>query len=544
MARYKVRNGILSDEDKLRLDSMFARKPARAVAGEPGTAGRKGKPGADGRDGDPGKPGRKGDKGDQGEPGIRGKIGRPGEKGKPGRDGKNGAKGDKGDRGAAGRTGKPGNPGKPGPKGEAGKRGPKGDDGLSFHQVKGVPPRSLGVDGESAVNSNNGDLYKKVKGSWGKTGSLRGKDGKHGIGMRGPRGFAGTGGGEPGSGGSGEPGADGWSPVFAVATDGARRVLQVVDWVGGEGTKPGLGYVGATGIEADIANAVDIRGATGLQGDPGDPGDPGAPGDDGDPGAPGVDGNDGWTPLLAVVSDGARRVIELIGWTGGEGDPPEFDSDSGPLYVGPLGFVSDIAEATDVRGEAGTNGTNGTNGTDGNDGWSPVLAVVTDGARRVLQVTDWVGGEGTKPATGGYIGATGLEALIANGVDIRGATGSTGNTGNTGAAGPSNLPDVGVGADKTFALTDSGTMNRHNSGVAHAWTIPPNSSVNFPIGTAITLVVPQAQGVITVTRGSGVALYLGGAANTNANRTLSPVGLATIVQVITDVWVISGVGLT
>ena len=36
-------------------------------------------------------------------------------------------------------------------------------------------------------------------------------------------------------------GLDGYSPVFAIATDGDRRVLEVVDWVGGTGTKP-LGF--------------------------------------------------------------------------------------------------------------------------------------------------------------------------------------------------------------------------------------------------------------------------------------------------------------
>lgn len=69
-------------------------------------------------------------------------------------------------------------------------------------------------------------------------------------------------------------------------------------------------------------------------------------------------------------------------------------------------------------------------GTAGDNGWSPVLAVVTDGSRRVFQVADWVGGTGTKPATGLYVGATGLVSDIALAVDVRGATGATGATGN------------------------------------------------------------------------------------------------------------------
>ena len=63
---------------------------------------------------------------------------------------------------------------------------------------------------------------------------------------------------------------------------------------------------------------------------------------------------------------------------------------------------------------------------DGNDGWSPILAVVSDSERRVLRVSDWTGGEGTKPATGQYVGPTGLVATAAEAVDIRGATGAAG----------------------------------------------------------------------------------------------------------------------
>lgn len=64
----------------------------------------------------------------------------------------------------------------------------------------------------------------------------------------------------------------------------------------------------------------------------------------------------------------------------------------------------------------------------GDKGWSPIFAVVTDSARRVLQLTGWTGGEGTPPTSfvGMYVGATGFETLIANGVDIRGDQGASG----------------------------------------------------------------------------------------------------------------------
>ncbi len=59
----------------------------------------------------------------------------------------------------------------------------------------------------------------------------------------------------------------------------------------------------------------------------------------------------------------------------------------------------------------------------GNRGWTPVFGVVTDGSRRVQQVIDWQGGEGTKPAIGKYVGPTGLVDTAAAAVDIRGPEG-------------------------------------------------------------------------------------------------------------------------
>ena len=63
---------------------------------------------------------------------------------------------------------------------------------------------------------------------------------------------------------------------------------------------------------------------------------------------------------------------------------------------------------------------------DGEDGWSPVFSAVSDTARRVLRLTDWIGGSGTKPAIGKYVGPTGLVTDITDAVDIRGAPGTPG----------------------------------------------------------------------------------------------------------------------
>lgn len=116
-------------------------------------------------------------------------------------------------------------------------------------------------------------------------------------------------------------------------------------------------------------------------------------------------GDKGWTPTWKLVADGDRVVIEITGWIGGDGDEPEYVL---PVYIGATGYVTSIASAVDVRDLFA-----------GDKGWAPVLAIVNDGARRVFQVIDWVGGEGAKPTTGLYVGPTGLTATIGSAVDIK-----------------------------------------------------------------------------------------------------------------------------
>lgn len=60
-------------------------------------------------------------------------------------------------------------------------------------------------------------------------------------------------------------GPGGWAPVLGSEVDGERRVLVVLDWTGGTGTKPAAPrYVGADGLTTDIAEAQDARGGVGA----------------------------------------------------------------------------------------------------------------------------------------------------------------------------------------------------------------------------------------------------------------------------------------
>jgi hypothetical protein len=85
---------------------------------------------------------------------------------------------------------------------------------------------------------------------------------------------------------------------------------------------------------------------------------------------------------------------------------------------------------------SGSDGIDGSDGSPGDRGWSPLLTVKEDGDRRVLQVTNWIGGQGAKPATGSYIGLNDFVANIADAQDVRGAEGPQGPQGETGPQGP------------------------------------------------------------------------------------------------------------
>lgn len=61
-------------------------------------------------------------------------------------------------------------------------------------------------------------------------------------------------------------GPNGWYAITALVEDGARRVRKVIDWAGGDGTKPAINvYEGASGLTATIGDAVDVRGPAGPE---------------------------------------------------------------------------------------------------------------------------------------------------------------------------------------------------------------------------------------------------------------------------------------
>ena len=77
---------------------------------------------------------------------------------------------------------------------------------------------------------------------------------------------------------------------------------------------------------------------------------------------------------------------------------------------------------------------------------------------------------------------------------------------------------------------------------ARTMTIPANSSVAYPIGTALTFVNQASAGVMTIAITTDTMRLAG--AGTTGSRTLAANGIATAIKVTSTEWLISGTGLT
>jgi collagen type VII alpha len=140
--------------------------------------------------------------------------------------------------------------------------------------------------------------------------------------------------------------------------------------------------------------------------------------------------------------------------------------------------VTGVIEVTPPSGPAKVITTIGKPGTPGLTGWSPVLANVPDSQRSVLQVVDWVGGQGSKPATGLYIGPSGEVSSLAAGKDIRGPAGPAGPAGSIVISGSADVlngngaPSDGIGVDNQLYL-DNITDDVYKKITGH-WVLQTN----------------------------------------------------------------------
>ena len=132
------------------------------------------------------------------------------------------------------------------------------------------------------------------------------------------------------------------------------------------------------------------------------------------------------------------------------------------------------------------------------------------------------------------IGDTGADPVLAT------LTAGTG-IGITNAAGAITVASTGTtlnaqtGTTYTLVLTDAGKLVTADNAAAIALTVPPNSSVAFPLGTRIS-VIQKGAGVVTITAGSGVTINSRG----TLIATNGQFARVELVKESTDVWYLSG----
>jgi len=151
---------------------------------------------------------------------------------------------------------------------------------------------------------------------------------------------------------------------------------------------------------------------------------------------------------------------------------------------------------------------------------------------------------GTGNITGGNVSVI-ANVTVGNVLFGAGVISGTGNiSGNTAGftIGYLNIPQVSFAANATLALTDAGKHYYSTTASNLALTIANNTSVSWPIGATIT-VIERAAGNIIITPGTGVSLYYAGNA-TAGSRVLSAYGMATLINVEANVWMVNGSGLT
>lgn len=199
----------------------------------------------------------------------------------------------------------------------------------------------------------------------------------------------------------------------------------------------------------------------------------------------GPQGDKGWSPAFAVVSDGARRVLQLVAYVGGAGTVPTTNIG---FYVGPTGMTATLASGVDIRGQSGT-------------GTGDMTAAVYDAANITQQV---VGTTATQTLTN--------KTLTSPVINTGTATTPSPGDNDTSIATTAFVQSA-VSVQKlnqqlnsyTLILSDQGKLVTIYNTSATTLTIPPNSSVAFPIGTHIDILQINT-GQISVVAGSGVSI--------------------------------------
>lgn len=292
---------------------------------------------------------------------------------------------------------------------------------------------------------------------------------------------------------------------------------------------------------------VGPTGPTGAQGIQGVEGPQGVPGDLGPTGPTGPQGIQGPTGAASTIA-GPQGIQGAVGPTGPQGNASTVAGPTGP--TGPINSSSVYSgiEVDSFIADGSTTSFTLTQAPINKD----YVFVVVQGVSQPRSVFNVIGTTLTfdqAPASGSVVEITTMLALQNIVISYNeltdkptlttgptGPQGIQGPTGPTGAAAPVNIPVNAQTAQYTLQLTDVGKyINTSGGGV----TVPQSV---FSSGDTISI-YNNSTASQTITQGTGVTIYQVGTANTG-NRTLVQRGLATLLCVGTNQFVITGGGLT
>lgn len=152
----------------------------------------------------------------------------------------------------------------------------------------------------------------------------------------------------------------------------------------------------------------------------------------------------------------------------------------------------------------------------------------------------------TSAGTGIAVRNGGYALLVCDGTNVNDAITqlATTTTISGNVVGYRDIPQRSVSEDTTLTLADAGYHLYHPAAdtTARAWTIPANSSVAFPVGTAITFINDVGAGAITLSITSDTLVFSPSGAT--GTRSLPPAAVATAVKVTSTKWFISGTGVS
>jgi len=264
---------------------------------------------------------------------------------------------------------------------------------------------------------------------------------------------------------------------------GAQGITGTQGFYGTQGTQ---GLQGLQGIDGAFAG-IGVQGLQGVQGTQGLQGLQGLQGPQGTQGVQGTQGLQGIQGLQGLQGPQGTQCVQ--GTQGLQG----------------------------IQGLQGVQGTQGLQGVQGTQG--------TQGLQGVQGTQGLQGVQGTQ----GTQGLQGLQGL-------QGVQGLQGLQGTQGIFGPATIPQNSKTSSYTLQLEDNG---KHISITSGGITVPQNI---FASGENV-VIFNDSESNQTITSGIGITMYLAGTASTG-NRTLLQRGLATVLCISSNRFVVSGAGLT